>query len=51
VEAVKRYIKNESTRLMMVLEKLEAKVPELKELGPVHGGLSRRHHNFYKKTT
>ena len=33
VEAVERYIKNESTRLMTVLEKLEAKVPEFKELG------------------
>jgi phosphopentomutase len=33
VEAVERYIKNESTRLMTVLEKLVAKVPEFKELG------------------
>ena len=33
MEAVERYIKNESTRLMTVLEKLEAKVPEFKELG------------------
>jgi phosphopentomutase len=33
VEAVERYIKNESTRLVTVLEKLEAKVPEFKELG------------------
>ncbi|MCI4447387.1 MAG: hypothetical protein JHC20_05700 [Pyrobaculum sp.] len=33
VEAVEKYIKNESTRLMTVLEKLEAKVPEFKELG------------------
>jgi hypothetical protein len=28
VEAVERYIKNESTRLVTVLEKLGAKVPE-----------------------
>jgi phosphopentomutase len=33
VEAVERYIKDESTRLVTVLEKLEAKVPEFKELG------------------
>jgi acyl transferase domain-containing protein len=33
VEAVERYIKNESTRLVTVLEKLVAKVPEFKELG------------------
>jgi hypothetical protein len=33
VEAVERYIKNESTRLMTVLEKLEVKVSEFKELG------------------
>ncbi len=33
VEAVERYIKNESTRLMTVPEKLVAKVPEFKELG------------------
>ncbi len=32
VEAVERYIKNESTRRMTVLEKLETKVPEFKEL-------------------
>ncbi len=33
MEAVERYIKNESTRLATVLEKLEAKAPEFKELG------------------
>jgi len=33
VEAVEKYIKNESTRLMTALEKLEAKVLEFKELG------------------
>jgi hypothetical protein len=33
VEAVERYIKNESTRLMTVPEKLVAKMPEFKELG------------------
>jgi hypothetical protein len=33
VEAVERYIKNEFTRFVTVLEKLEAKVPEFKELG------------------
>ena len=33
MEAVERYIKNESTRLMTVPEKLVAKVPEFKELG------------------
>jgi phosphopentomutase len=33
VEAVERYIKDESTRLVTVLEKLGAKVPEFKELG------------------
>jgi len=33
VEAAERYIKNESARLAATLERLEAKVPEFRELG------------------
>jgi len=33
VEAAERYIKNESARLIATLERLEAKVPEFRELG------------------
>jgi hypothetical protein len=40
VEAAERYIKNESARLAATLERLEAKVPEFRELGRRGGAAS-----------